>query len=127
MDEINNESIDKLMEVFYEKIRKDKNGLGDIFNKIIGTDNQSWVHHKAKIATFWRSILLGDKEYQGFPLKVHLELEPFKRELFNVWLELFSASLDEVFESSLHKEKILERANMIASRFQKMLYEFPHN
>ena len=35
--EITNESIAKLMESFYEAIREDKSGLGEIFNNKIGT------------------------------------------------------------------------------------------
>ena len=51
-DTINLENIDKLMEIFYEKIRKDEN-LGPIFNKAIGTSDEEWKKHKAKIGNFW--------------------------------------------------------------------------
>ncbi|EPZ0226697.1 truncated hemoglobin Ctb, partial [Campylobacter coli] len=49
---INQESIAKLMELFYDKIRKDKD-LGPIFNNAIGTSDEAWKEHKAKIGNFW--------------------------------------------------------------------------
>ena len=49
-DKITEASIDELMEIFYEKIREDNRGLGEIFNAKIGTDDESWKVHKAKIA-----------------------------------------------------------------------------
>lgn len=44
---INQESIAKLMEIFYEKVRKDKD-LGPIFNNAIGTSDEEWKEHKEK-------------------------------------------------------------------------------
>ncbi|RAX56761.1 hypothetical protein CCZ01_08625 [Helicobacter monodelphidis] len=123
--EINVESIEKLMDVFYAKIRADKGELGAIFNGKIGTTNAEWAKHKAKIALFWRNMLLGEPVYDGQPLKAHLDLPPFKRELFTEWLNLFSQSLEEVFSDGI-KIQILQRAEMIAQRFQFMLYESGH-
>ncbi|PAF50771.1 hypothetical protein BKH43_04230 [Helicobacter sp. 13S00401-1] len=122
--EITPENIKTLMDNFYARIRKDEH-LGAIFNEVVGTDEASWEAHKIKIANFWRHMLLGEDTYNGLPLKVHLELKPFPRERFAEWLGLFEKSLDEIYEEA-PKKKILDRANMIASRFQKMMYEFPH-
>lgn len=121
-DEINLEGIERLMEIFYEKIRADKNGLGDIFNNKIGTDEESWKKHKAKIASFWQAQLLGQGDYRGQPMKAHVELPPFKRELFGVWLGLFEESLNIVFAPKA-AEEILLRAKMIAQRFEYMIFE----
>lgn len=65
---INQESIAKLMELFYDKIRKDKD-LGPIFNNAIGTSDEAWKEHKAKIGNFWAGMLLGEGDYIGQPLK----------------------------------------------------------
>lgn len=121
-NEINMDGIHALMEIFYEKIRADKNGLGDIFNSRIGTDEPSWDKHKAKIASFWQGMLLGTGDYNGQPMKAHLELPPFKRELFGVWLELFEESLNIVFEPQI-AEDILNKARGIAQRFEYMIFE----
>lgn len=111
------------MDVFYAKVRLDKNGLGDIFNSKIGTSDELWDAHKLKIANFWQGMLLNIGDYNGQPLKAHLDLPPFPRELFNVWLGLFEESLGIVYEKEEHIILILQRAESIASRFQYMLYD----
>ncbi|WP_416374820.1 hypothetical protein [Helicobacter typhlonius] len=42
-EEINVDSIRKLMDIFYAKVRADKSGLGDIFNTKIGTSDEVCV------------------------------------------------------------------------------------
>ena len=121
-NEINMDGINALMEVFYEKIRADKNGLGDIFNGKIGTDEPSWDKHKRKIASFWQGMLLGSGDYNGQPMKAHIDLPPFKRELFAVWLGLFEDSLNIVFTPQI-AEDILNKARGIAQRFEYMIFE----
>ncbi len=116
------DGINALMEIFYEKIRADKSGLGEIFNGKIGTDEESWDKHKAKIASFWQGMLLGQGDYNGQPMKAHIDLPPFKRELFGVWLGLFEESLNIVFAPQIAKE-ILNKARGIAQRFEYMIFE----
>ncbi|MWV61795.1 hypothetical protein DCO58_07645 [Helicobacter saguini] len=123
--EVNDDSINELMDVFYNKVRINPE-LGPIFNGKVGTDEASWDAHKAKIASFWRLQLLGEQGYNGYPMKAHLELDPFPREFFNTWLGLFEESLNEVYDNPECVGLVLSRANMIAARFQKMMYEFPH-
>ncbi|TKX30463.1 truncated hemoglobin Ctb [Campylobacter estrildidarum] len=123
-DTINQENIATLMEIFYEKIRKDEN-LGPIFNKAIGTSNEQWKEHKAKIGNFWAGMLLGKGDYNGQPLKKHLDLPPFPQEFFEIWLKLFEESLNKIYNEEI-KNMILQRANMIASHFQNMLYRYKH-
>lgn len=119
---INQESIAKLMELFYEKVRKDKD-LSPIFNTFVGTGEEEWKAHKAKIGNFWRGMLLGEGDYNGQPLKKHLDLPPFPQEFFGVWLNLFEESLDKLYNEEM-KDVILQRANMIATHFQNMLYKY---
>lgn len=123
--QIDKEGIAKLMDLFYAKVRKDEN-LGRIFEGRIGTDEASWSAHKQKIASFWGGIFLGEQDYHGAPLKAHLDLEPFPREFFEIWLGLFKESCEAVFCQEA-AEQLLDRARDIAQRFQKILYEFPHS
>lgn len=123
--EISLEGITKLMDIFYAKIRTDKTGLGDIFNSKVGTTDEAWDKHKKKIASFWEGMLLGTGSYGGQPMKAHLDLPPFPREFFNTWLGLFDESLKQVFSDEIAAQ-ILQRAGMIAGRFQYMLYESGH-
>lgn len=123
---INQSNIKVLMDIFYAKIRFDKSGLGDIFNNKIGTSDEEWEAHKAKIANFWEGMLLGSGNYAGAPMKAHLELPPFPREFFNNWLNMFKESLDEIYQENIARE-ILRRAEAIAQRFQYMIYESGYN
>lgn len=118
---IDQESILKLMDIFYDKIRKNEK-LGPIFNNAIGTDNQSWQEHKKKIGNFWMGMLLGEGNYTGQPLKAHLELPPFPKDFFEIWLELFNESLKNIYKDDI-TNIILQRAQMIARHFQNMLYQ----
>lgn len=120
--EISQDSIKKLMEIFYGKIRVDKNGVGDIFNQAIGTSDEAWEAHKRKIGSFWEGMFLGTGDFKGAPLKAHLDLPPFPREYFEIWIGLFTESLDKVFEKEA-AEMILQRAQMIRNRFEFMLYD----
>ncbi len=121
-ESINQKNIAKLMELFYEKIRKDKD-LGPIFNSAIGTSDEEWKAHKAKIGNFWTGMLLGEGDYNGQPLKKHLDLPPFPQEFFEIWLSLFEESLDQIYNEEI-KAVILGRAQMIASHFKNMLYKY---
>lgn len=124
MSQITQEKIQKLMDVFYAKIRNHRE-LGEIFNNAIGTEDEKWEAHKKKIGNFWMGMLLGEGDYQGNPMKAHIELPPFPRELFDAWLGLFDECLLTIFEPS-DTQIILQKAQMIASRFQYMLYEVKH-
>lgn len=119
--DISKESIDKLMDIFYDKIKADKD-LGPIFKGKIGESEKSWEHHKDKISNFWQGQLLREGDYSGQPMKAHLELPPFPQEFFDIWLCLFSQSLDMVFDSNC-KDIFLRRAEMIANNFKTMIYK----
>ena len=117
------ESIHKLMDIFYAKVRVDKNGLGAVFNAKIGTNDEQWSEHKIKIASFWEGMLLGSGNFKGNPMKAHIDLPAFPRELFAVWLKLFKESLESVYALQANRDIIFQRAEAIAQRFQYMLYE----
>ena len=124
MSQITPENIQKLMDLFYGKIRNHRE-LGEIFNRAIGTSDEEWEKHKKKIGNFWMGMRLGEGNYQGNPMKAHLELPPFPRELFSTWLGLFEESLNKIFSQN-DAQIILQKAQIIAQRFQYMLYEVKH-
>lgn len=124
MSQITQEKIQKLMDIFYARIRVHKE-LGEIFNRAIGTSDEQWEAHKKKIGNFWMGMLLGEGDYQGNPMRAHIELPPFPRELFGAWLGLFEECLHQIFDQK-DTETILQKAQVIAQRFQYMLYEVKH-
>ena len=121
-EKIDKKSVKILMDIFYEKIRRDEN-LGKIFNNAIGNDDISWEKHKEKIGNFWLGITINEGDYVGQPLKKHLELPPFPQEFFNIWLKLFEESLNNVYNKE-NQDIFLQRAKMIANHFQNILYRF---
>lgn len=80
--------IDHLVAVFYREIRKHPT-LGPIFHDQIGTDAQPWRDHEAKIASFWRNAILIDRDYQGNPMRKHMEVGSIQPHHFDQWLGLF--------------------------------------
>lgn len=125
-DTINKESLDKLVDVFYNKAKEDEK-LGVVFNAQI-TSAQKWARHKAVVSSFWLYHLTGihnesaPKKHEGGMVGAHLAIPPFPREFFGIWLKLFEESLDELFTEQC-KNEILSKAKDMAGKLQGVLYE----
>lgn len=86
--------IEHLVNVFYEKVKKD-DLLSGYFSHV------NWDKHLPLMYSFWENTLLFTGGYFGNPLKSHQTFHKFKplsEELFARWLELFVESVDELFE-----------------------------
>ncbi|MDQ3072712.1 MAG: group III truncated hemoglobin [Bacteroidota bacterium] len=122
MEDIENRAdIDKLLGLFYDKVRKD-DLIGYIFNDIAKVD---WAHHVPIITDFWDSILLGSQKYKGNPLKPHIrinEMIKLEEQHFERWLHLFSTTADELF-SGPKTDEAKQRAVSIATIMQIKLRE----
>lgn len=106
------EDIRLLVDTFYGRARQD--GLvGPIFNETI---QDRWPEHLAKLYAFWGTILLDARTYQGAPFVPHFPL-PIAEPHFNRWLELFHATLDDLFEGP-KAEEAKGRSVMMAHMFQ---------
>jgi hemoglobin len=97
----NRKDIRLLVTSFYEKIRKDP-VLGPVFNSII----LDWEGHFDLLTDFWESQLLVKRSYLGNPIEVHQEVDTkmnhtITPEHFGLWLNLWFATLDELFEGEL--------------------------
>jgi hemoglobin len=92
--------IDELMNAFYAKAMTDP-VIGHFFTEVVRLDLD---HHLPIIGDFWESLLLGGPAYRNrgrSPLEVHAELDQKERlqtPHFHRWLELFSTTVDELFE-----------------------------
>ena len=97
------EDIIQLVNVFYDKIRKN-DILGYIFDEVAKTN---WVEHLPVMYSFWGSILLGEKSFSGNPMKKHIELAEITDmtdKEFSEWLRIFYATIDELFEGQTAEE-----------------------
>ncbi len=87
----------RLVDAFYDRVRSDGT-LGFIFDEIARTD---WTSHLPKMYDFWETVLFRSGGYVGNPLMAHARLVPMTamgREQFDRWLQLFTETVDALFE-----------------------------
>ncbi|MGG9960421.1 group III truncated hemoglobin [Ferruginibacter sp. SUN106] len=105
--------IEALIVSFYEKVKQDAT-IGFIFNDVVKID---WTHHIPVIVDFWESILLDNPVYKKNAMEVHYDLNkkvPLQKEHFESWMQLFAATVDELFEGKIASSAKV-RAQSIAS------------
>jgi len=103
----NIEDIKLLVNTFYEKVQHD-DLIGPIFNqKMIGR----WPEHLEKMYRFWQTILLEEHTYSGTPFPPHKHL-PVNQSHFDRWMEIFTATVDNLFVGKLADEAKVRAANM---------------
>ena len=102
--------ISDLVEQFYSRIRQDPR-LGPIFERRI---EDNWPPHLAKMKLFWASVLLRTGEYKGKPVPAHARLSEVQTDDFVLWLNLFRATVFDVFEADA-QPIIIDAAERIAS------------
>ena len=122
----NRTDIDNLMKKFYQSAINDEK-IGYIFTDVAKLDLDK---HLPIIGDFWESLLLGGKNYQMHgrnPLQIHAELNektPLKSEHFRRWLEIFRATIDEMFAGT-RADFAKSRAEAIANRMQNFVRKVP--
>ena len=110
--------IERLVNTFYDKVRDD-DVLGFIFNDVAKTD---WSAHLPKMYAFWETMIFRTGGYIGNPLAAHARLMPLTamgRPQFDRWLEIFTATVDELFagEKADHiKSAASDMANVIHAK-----------
>ena len=93
------------MTLFYEKAIHD-DVLGPFFIHELGDDitSEDWIEHIELLADFWLAELLGESTYKGKFIGAHIRVPHINRESFVRWLELFSATADEVYVSDIAED-----------------------
>lgn len=125
-DTITRENLEEFVDIFYTKARNDAI-IGPIFNKRINSE-QRWARHKAVVSSFWEFHLTGvhnpssPPKHKGGMVAAHVDMPPFPRENFSVWLRLFEETLNELYTPEI-KTQILTKAKDMAQRLQGVLYE----
>lgn len=90
---LNEDDIDILVLNFYAVVRQDAL-LGPIFASKIPAGH--WEAHMAHIASFWCSIFLKSREFQGNPMQKHLAINDITPAHFTRWLSLFQTTAHDV-------------------------------
>jgi Truncated hemoglobins len=108
----------QIVDRFYAKVRAD-DLLGPIFDDIAKVN---WEVHLPKLYAFWQTVLFGNGGFRGNPLFVHANLlprTPMDWPRFQRWLDLFCATVDELYqgERAEHmKNAAIDMAHVIYSR-----------
>ncbi len=117
----NREDVYLLVSEFYKKVRHDE-VLGPFFNDVIN----DWDAHMDRLTIFWESSLFMTKKlnerYIGNPLEVHIQVDKendnsISQLHFGLWLNLWFATLDELFEG-----EIAENAKNRARKMSTFMY-----
>lgn len=101
--------LSQMVERFYAKVQADAL-LGPIFAERI----KHWPHHLLHMKRFWRSIMLKTGEFSGNPMMKHAAISKIDNTEFNHWLKLFAETLDEIGGPQEARNRIYDRAKMIA-------------
>jgi hemoglobin len=94
------QDIELLMNNFYEKLLADP-AINYIFTQVAKLDIKT---HLPVIADFWESVLLNNNVYHNNAMKIHMNLNektPLLRSHFDVWLQHFTDTVDQLFEGTV--------------------------
>ncbi len=112
-DILNKKDIEKLVNLFYEKVKKDTI-IGHFFNDDIKVN---WDKHLQVMYNFWENVVFYTGSYNGNPMQKHFDIHakhPLSMRDFNQWTTLFNESVDELFEGE-KAEMIKQKALNIAT------------
>jgi len=114
----NRKDIEQLVNSFYDKVKQD-DVIGFIFNDIAKVN---WQQHLPVMYDFWENIIFLTNKYVGNPMSVHMILSdqvPFTKEHFQRWIQLFTCTIDELFEgkkANIAKEKAVSIAAIMETK-----------
>ena len=113
----NRSDIEKLVNAFYEKVKKDET-IGYFFEAV------NWEKHLPVMYNFWENIIFSTGNFEGNPMARHKELDqksPMSMRHFQQWIYLFNDTINELFEGE-NAELIKQRAQSIATVMQVKIF-----
>ncbi len=121
MDDIQTKGdLELLVNTFYDRVKQDDT-IGYIFHEIIGED---WSHHLPIMYAFWETVIFQKAGYTGNPVKKHIDIDkriPLNEAHYTRWVELWTKTVDELFEGP-NADEIKNRAalmmNLISIKVQ---------
>ena len=108
-----------LLKAFYEKAFRDEL-IGRFFTEVVPLDLKT---HIPVIADFWEAIVFNTHGYYKNVMEVHRQihhLSPIKKEHLDRWVQLFTGTVDELFEgekASLVKQRARSVATLMDIKF----------
>jgi hemoglobin len=117
-DRISEETICRLVDAFYAKVRLDPE-LAPIFARAIPGD---WQPHLGRMYAFWSSVMLTSGRYKGNPVVKHLVIPDIRPRLFERWLALFNETCGELFDDGVGEEFRVKAARIAESLMLALFY-----
>lgn len=115
-DIIHRNDIEKLVNSFYEKVKINPD-IGFFFSDVVKVN---WGKHLPVMYNFWENIVFHTDNFSGNPMEKHRKVHqiyPMKKEHFKVWEQLFTQTVDELYEGK-NAEFIKDKAISISSILQ---------
>ena len=103
---------------FYRQVAMD-----DLLGPVFARAHVDWAAHIPKLVDFWAWQLLGEPRYERNPLRgarAGASRDPFGPELYERWLELFDATVDDGFRGPV-ADLAKDRARRMAHALQRLL------
>ncbi|HMJ04465.1 MAG TPA: group III truncated hemoglobin [Conexibacter sp.] len=114
---------ERLVRAFYGRALKDP-VIGWLFVDVARIDLEA---HVPAITSFWETILLGVRSYDGSPFPPHAEVHAkaqLKAGHFGRWLALWTMTVDELFAGE-RADLAKAHAVRVAQAFHRRLQAFP--
>src|SRR5690606_13234700 len=96
--------------------------LGPVFEARL---SGRWPEHLEKMKRFWSAVAFKDGGYAGKPVMAHQGVSGLTPPLFETWLGLFAATLDDIAPSAEAKEWFMATAERIAKSLVLSLFYNP--
>ena len=128
MKEIENRTdVEKLVNTFYGRIRKDSL-LGPIFNSHI--PEEKWPEHLSKLSDFWETNLFGIAKFKGNPTQKHINVDrnlnyQVEQKHFGQWINLWFQTIDDLFMGERAQKAKDASRNMASAQFMMMFRNRP--
>ena len=124
-DILDRQDIETLVNAFYKRVLDDTR-INYFFTEVAKLDFES---HLPKMYNFWESTILHTGSYVGNTLLVHKNLHqksPLLSEHFEIWLMLFTQTIDDHFVG-INAELAKQRAASIAMIMQLRMNDKKEN
>jgi hemoglobin len=97
--------------------------MDELLGPVFAAAHVDWPGHIETLTDFWSWQLLGERGYEGNPLRVHEpihERTPLGDAHFDRWLDLFTSTIDELFAGPI-AEVAKVRAMKTAHAMRRLL------